>query len=139
MAMSDGPRKVVFQRECIVRVLELLSTQVLYIICLHKVRGHSRSSGAVVWSLMFALLGFDSHWMTLMSLMLVLKMCQTYKNVETCALLGYCAASSGNFLPMFLSQNVSIRLSNLHHVLSQKSGYMDFFVLFFISPTRTSF
>ena len=30
MAVSDGPRKVVFQKECIVRVLELLSTQVLF-------------------------------------------------------------------------------------------------------------
>jgi len=105
MAMSVGPKKVVSGESVhIVRVLELLSTQLLHIICLHKVRGHSQAFGAAGWSLMIALLGFDSHWMTLISLMLVLKMCQTYKNVETRALLDYYAASSGNFLPMFLSQ-----------------------------------
>jgi len=55
-----------------VRVLELLSTHLLHIICLQKVRGHSQASGAARWSLMIAVLGFDSHWMTLISLMLVL-------------------------------------------------------------------
>ena len=47
----------------IVRVLELLGTQLLHIIYLHKVRGHSRASGAARWSLI-ALPGFYSHWIT---------------------------------------------------------------------------
>lgn len=109
----------------IVRVLELLRTQLLHIIYLHKARGHSRASGAARWSLMIVLPGFNSHWMTLICLMLVFKMCQTYRNVETCTLLYYYTASS-NFVPSFLSQNVSIQLSNLHHVLSRKSGCVNF-------------
>jgi hypothetical protein len=77
--MSVGPRKEVSRESvCIVRVLELLSTQLLHIICQQKVRGHSQAFGAAGWILMIALLGFDSDWMTLISLMLVLKMCQAY-------------------------------------------------------------
>jgi hypothetical protein len=56
--------------------------------------------GGVWWLLCFALI--PTGW--LIFLMLVPKMCRTYKNFETCTLLDDYAASGGNFSPMILSQ-----------------------------------
>lgn len=107
-AMSVGSRKVVFQREslhCQGSGITQYPASPQYMPA--QGEGSQLSQWASGWSLIIALLGFDSHWVTLISLMLVLKMRETYKNVETCTLLGCYAASIGNFLPTFLSQNVS--------------------------------